>query len=70
MTYLPLQCLTLGNKYKRGKLVAYQLLCQMMIRPPDTSHSPDLLAHFYKVLHHGLNSPDQVTSSVLTDTRY
>ncbi|WAR18389.1 RGPA1-like protein [Mya arenaria] len=55
------ECLTLSNKYKRGKLLAYQLLCQMMIRPPDLTLSPDLLAHFYHVLHQGLNQQDQYT---------
>ncbi|XP_052770134.1 ral GTPase-activating protein subunit alpha-2-like isoform X3 [Mya arenaria] len=59
------ECLTLSNKYKRGKLLAYQLLCQMMIRPPDLTLSPDLLAHFYHVLHQGLNQQDQDVRNVL-----
>lgn len=57
---LSLQCLTLGNKYKRGKLLAYQLLCQMMIRQPDMTIPQDLLTKFYHVLHQGLTSQDQV----------
>ena len=54
------QCLTLSNKYKRGKLLAYQLLCQMMVRQPDVTLAPELLAKFYQVLHEGLTSQDQV----------
>ena len=54
------QCLTLSNKYKRGKLLAYQLLCQMMVRQPDVSMPAELLAQFYQVLHQGLTSQDQV----------
>ncbi|XP_052275567.1 ral GTPase-activating protein subunit alpha-2-like isoform X4 [Dreissena polymorpha] len=59
------ECLTLSNKYKKGKLLAYQLLCQMMIRAPDMSLSQDLLAHFYYILHTGLNSQDQDVRNVL-----
>ena len=54
------QCLTLSNKYKRGKLLAYQLLCQMMVRHADVTIPQDLLAQFYHVLHQGLSSQDQV----------
>ena len=58
---LTLQCLTLSNKYKRGKLLAYQLLCQMMVRQPDVSIPAELLAQFYQILQQGLCSQDQVT---------
>lgn len=54
------QCLQLGNKFKRGKLLAYQLICQMMLRPHQVPPSRALLARFYNVLHAGLISNDQV----------
>ncbi|XP_053376419.1 ral GTPase-activating protein subunit alpha-2-like isoform X3 [Mercenaria mercenaria] len=59
------ECLTLSNKYKRGKLLAYQLLCQMMVRHADVTIPQDLLAQFYQVLHQGLSSQDQDVKNVL-----
>ena len=60
-----LQCLTLSNKYKHGKLLAYQLLCQMMVRQPDVSIPSELLAQFYQILQQGLCSQDQVMEQFL-----
>ena len=62
LTFFHFQCLTLSNKYKRGKLLAYQLLCQMMVRHPDLCIPQDLLTKFYHVLHQGLTSNDQVSN--------
>ncbi|KAL4238881.1 Ral GTPase-activating protein subunit alpha-2 [Mactra antiquata] len=59
------ECLTLSYRYKKGKLLAYQLLCQMMVREPDVPLQPDLLAKFYQVLHQGLTSQDQDVKNVL-----
>ncbi|KAL3872620.1 hypothetical protein ACJMK2_035835 [Sinanodonta woodiana] len=59
------ECLSLSNKYKRGKLLAYQLLCQMMIRPHDVMPSTELLSQFYLVLHQGLLSPEQDVKNVI-----
>ena len=62
------QCLQLGNKFKRGKLLAYQLICQMMLRPHQVPPSRALLARFYNVLHAGLISNDQVGMEVFERT--
>ncbi|KAK7504780.1 hypothetical protein BaRGS_00003808 [Batillaria attramentaria] len=59
------ECLQLGNKFKRGKLLAYQLICQMMLRPHEVAPSRALLARFYNVLHTGLTSNDQDVPNVL-----
>ncbi|CAG5136421.1 unnamed protein product, partial [Candidula unifasciata] len=53
------ECLSLGNKYKRGKLMAYQLICQSMLRRHEVMPSQQLLSQFYLVLHTGLASSDQ-----------
>ncbi|XP_035826426.1 ral GTPase-activating protein subunit alpha-1 [Aplysia californica] len=59
------QCLTLSNKFKHGKLMAYQLICQMMLRRHEVMPSQQLLSHFYLVLHTGLVSADQDIVNVL-----
>ncbi|XP_076442581.1 ral GTPase-activating protein subunit alpha-1-like isoform X3 [Babylonia areolata] len=59
------ECLQLGNKFKKGKLRAYQLICQMMLRPHQVPPSRALLARFYNVLHSGLVSSDQDVPNVL-----
>lgn len=51
-TYLP-------QKYKLGRLIAYQLLCRMTVRRQDNPLSEDYLRHFYRSLHDGLTSADQ-----------
>ncbi|XP_067682813.1 ral GTPase-activating protein subunit alpha-1-like isoform X5 [Haliotis asinina] len=59
------ECLTLNNKYKKGKLLAYQLICQMLVRHHDVTPSQEILSHFYYVLHHGLVAVDQDVINVL-----
>ncbi|KAL5008782.1 hypothetical protein ScPMuIL_014363 [Solemya velum] len=59
------ECLTLSNKYKNGKLLAYQLLCQMMISTQDFAPSSELLSQFYNALQTGLMSGDQETINVI-----
>ncbi|KAK3092349.1 hypothetical protein FSP39_001673 [Pinctada imbricata] len=53
------ECLTLSNKYKRGKLTAYQLLCQMVVQRHNVMLPSELLSQFYMTLHQGLCSTDQ-----------
>ncbi|XP_070180609.1 ral GTPase-activating protein subunit alpha-1-like isoform X3 [Littorina saxatilis] len=59
------ECLQLSNKFKRGKLRAYQLICLMMLRPHEVPPSRALLARFYNVLHAGLTCNDQDVPNVL-----
>ncbi|XP_041353753.1 ral GTPase-activating protein subunit alpha-1-like isoform X2 [Gigantopelta aegis] len=59
------KCLTLSQKYKNGKLKAYQLLCQMFVRRHDVQPSKDVLSQFIYVLHQGLISVDQDVVNVL-----
>ncbi|CAG5132354.1 unnamed protein product, partial [Candidula unifasciata] len=58
-------CLNLSNKYKRGKLTAYQLICQALLRRHEVMPSQQLLSQFYLVLHTGLVSADQDIVNVL-----
>ncbi|XP_046849853.1 ral GTPase-activating protein subunit alpha-1-like isoform X3 [Xenia sp. Carnegie-2017] len=53
------QTVYLPTKYKQGKLVAYQLLCEMTVRRQDNPLSASYLRHFYRCLHDGLTNSDQ-----------
>lgn len=55
------QCLNLPDDYKRGKLLAYQLLCQTMVRRHNVPLSTELLSQFYMCLHTGIGTRDQVS---------
>ncbi|GFO04867.1 ral GTPase-activating protein subunit alpha-1, partial [Plakobranchus ocellatus] len=59
------ECLALGNKYKRGKLIAYQLICQSLLRRHEVMPPQKLISQFYQVLHQGLVSSDQDIVNVL-----
>ncbi|BFZ11585.1 hypothetical protein BsWGS_14624 [Bradybaena similaris] len=59
------ECLSLSNKHKRGKLMAYQLVCQSLLRRHEVMPSQQLLSQFYLVLHTGLASSDQDVVNVL-----
>ncbi|KAH9496143.1 Ral GTPase-activating protein subunit alpha-1 [Bulinus truncatus] len=59
------ECFNLSNRYKRGKLMSYQLICQSMLRHHEVMPSSQLLAQFYSVLHTGLVSSDQDIVNVL-----
>ena len=58
---LVFQCLTLPDEFKRGKLLAYQLLCQTVVRRHDVPLPHELLSQFYMCLHAGIGSNDQVS---------
>ena len=58
---LVFQCLTLPDEFKRGKLLAYQLLCQTVVRRHDVPLPQELLSQFYMCLHAGIGSNDQVS---------
>lgn len=55
------QCLSLPDDYKRGKLLAYQLLCQTVVKRHDVLLSTELLSQFYMCLHTGIGTRDQVS---------
>ncbi|XP_078672854.1 ral GTPase-activating protein subunit alpha-1-like isoform X6 [Branchiostoma floridae x Branchiostoma belcheri] len=59
------KAISLPNKYKKGQLFAYKLLCRMTIRRHDTELSREHLALFFHALHHGLLSADQDIVNVL-----
>ena len=59
------ECLSLSNKYKRGKLLAYQLLCQMIVQRHDVPLPSEMVSQFYLLLHRGLVSNDQDIINVL-----
>ncbi|XP_047736141.1 ral GTPase-activating protein subunit alpha-1 [Hyalella azteca] len=60
-----LKALNLPNAYQRGKLLAYRLLCSMLVRRHDLPPSRDLLTAFYGALHQGLLGQDQEVISCL-----
>ncbi|CAB3994423.1 ral GTPase-activating subunit alpha-2 isoform X2, partial [Paramuricea clavata] len=53
------QAAYLPQKYKQGRLIAYQLICEMTVRRQDNPLSEDYLRHFYRCLHDGLTNIDQ-----------
>jgi hypothetical protein len=57
---LSFQAAYLPQKYKQGRLIAYQLICEMTVRRQDNPLSEDYLRHFYRCLHDGLTNIDQV----------
>ncbi|XP_062620262.1 ral GTPase-activating protein subunit alpha-1-like [Saccostrea cucullata] len=59
------ECLTLSDDFKKGKLLAYQLLCQTVVRRHDLPLPPELLSQFYMYLHGGIGSTDQEIVNVL-----
>ncbi|XP_066281377.1 ral GTPase-activating protein subunit alpha-1-like isoform X4 [Branchiostoma lanceolatum] len=59
------KAISLPNKYKKGQLFAYKLLCRTTIRRHDTELSKEHLALFFHALHHGLLSADQDIVNVL-----
>ncbi|XP_022332235.2 ral GTPase-activating protein subunit alpha-1-like isoform X3 [Crassostrea virginica] len=59
------ECLTLPDEFKRGKLLAYQLLCQTVVRRHDVPLPQELLSQFYMCLHAGIGSNDQEVVNVL-----
>ncbi|KAJ9597262.1 hypothetical protein L9F63_011866, partial [Diploptera punctata] len=59
------KALALSNKYQKGKLSAYRLLCTMSMNPQDIELSRDHLPQFYKVLHHGLTGKEQAVINTI-----
>ncbi|KAJ8308029.1 hypothetical protein KUTeg_012903 [Tegillarca granosa] len=59
------ECLSLPDKFKRGKLLAYQLLCQMVVQRHTVPLPSELVSQFYLALHQGVNSGDQDVINVL-----
>ncbi|XP_041928046.1 LOW QUALITY PROTEIN: ral GTPase-activating protein subunit alpha-1 [Alosa sapidissima] len=49
----------LTERYSRGKLHAYKLICKIMKRRQDVSPNSDFLTHFYNIMHCGLLHVDQ-----------
>ena len=58
--YLILQALSLGSDYKKGKLLAYQLLCTVTVRKQEVQIPMEHLCRFYRTVHYGLHLMDQV----------
>ncbi|GFS68356.1 hypothetical protein NPIL_633392 [Nephila pilipes] len=53
------EALNLPEKYKDGKLLAFKLLCLLIVRRHDISLLKEYIAHFYYALHYGLMANDQ-----------
>nr|XP_014350838.1 PREDICTED: ral GTPase-activating protein subunit alpha-2 [Latimeria chalumnae] len=50
---------TMPDEYKEGKIQAYRLICDMMMKRQDVLPNSDFLVHFYHVMHKGFISEDQ-----------
>jgi len=61
------QALTLPEKYKQGRLLAGQLLCQCVLRRHDFDLDDALLSRFYAALHAGLVHSDPVCPVITAD---
>ncbi|XP_063845540.1 ral GTPase-activating protein subunit alpha-2-like isoform X2 [Scylla paramamosain] len=59
------RALTLPPAFRRGKTMAYRLLCIMMVRRHDIAPPRDMITHFYRVLHQGLVGQDQEVINTL-----
>ncbi|KAB7502536.1 Ral GTPase-activating protein subunit alpha-1 [Armadillidium nasatum] len=55
----------LPSQYSSGKLLAYRLLCKILVRQQDVPLSKDLIAQFYRVIHQGLVGHEQDVMSAL-----
>ncbi|KAF8789181.1 Ral GTPase-activating protein subunit alpha-1 like protein [Argiope bruennichi] len=53
------EALNLPDKYKEGKLLAFKLLCILIVRRHDIPLPKEYIAHFYYALHYGLMANDQ-----------
>ncbi|GIY68478.1 hypothetical protein CDAR_112172 [Caerostris darwini] len=53
------EALNLPDKYKEGKLLAFKLLCMLIVRRHDILLLREYTAHFYYALHYGLMANDQ-----------
>ncbi|CAL1264601.1 unnamed protein product [Larinioides sclopetarius] len=53
------EALNLPDKYKEGKLLAFKLLCILIVRRHDISLPKEYIAHFYYAVHYGLMANDQ-----------
>lgn len=54
------KAVTLSSDYKKGKLIAYKLLCLTTVRNHDIPLSMEFLSLFYRTIHQGLMSYDMV----------
>ncbi|XP_028967431.1 ral GTPase-activating protein subunit alpha-1 [Galendromus occidentalis] len=49
----------LSDEYEKGKLIAYQLLCDLSFRTHDIPLSAEYVTRLYDVMHRGLTSDNQ-----------
>ena len=60
-----LKCQQLPSDFKRGKLIALRILCQITLRRHDTPPSPDFLCQFYRCIVNNLSLRDIDTTAVI-----
>lgn len=58
------ETLQLSNHYRKGKIVAYKLLCLIVTRMPEIHSSNEFLSLFYCSIHRGLHSKDLVSTKL------
>lgn len=59
------QALALPNDYNRGKVCAYELLCDLILSCKDINIPKDNVIEFYRVLHVGLTGTHQVSDCLI-----
>lgn len=60
-----LKCQQLPPEFKRGKLIALRILCQITLRRHETPLSPDFLCQFYRCIVANLSTRDIDTTAVI-----
>ncbi|XP_065332020.1 ral GTPase-activating protein subunit alpha-1 isoform X2 [Cloeon dipterum] len=60
-----MKALVLPNDYNRGKVCAYELLCDLILACQDINLPKDIVIEFYRVLHLGLTGTHQPVINAL-----
>ena len=48
------------SSHKQGRIRGFKLMCMMIIRNHGLTPIPELMTHFFRLLHVGLTGQDQV----------
>ena len=60
-----LKCQEMSPEFKRGKLIALRILCQITLRRHESPPSPDFLCQFYRCLMNNMLAKDIDTAAVI-----
>ena len=64
-----IKCLQLSDDFKRGKLAALKILCQITLRRHETQPNPAFLCQFYNTIQVALSSKDiEIVGAILKNS--